>query len=87
MNSGIPEPQYDPEFTNRVITATGPKAHPRLKQLMPSLLQHLHDFAREVNLTTAEWRAGVDLVSTYATTNKPTFPPDDPVSVVWIDLI
>jgi len=30
---------------------------------MPSLLRHLHDFAREVNLTVAEWTAAVDLVS------------------------
>lgn len=56
-------PKYDPEFTDNVIAATGPKANPRLKEIMPSLLRHLHDFAREVDLTVAEWTAGVDLVS------------------------
>ncbi|XXH04894.1 hypothetical protein Hte_011316 [Hypoxylon texense] len=56
-------PKYDPEFTDNVIAATGPKANPRLKQIMPSLLRHLHDFAREVNLTVAEWTAGVDLIN------------------------
>jgi catechol 1,2-dioxygenase len=55
--------QYDPKFTDRVIAATGPKANPRLAQIMPSLIRHLHDFAREVNLTVDEWMAGVELVS------------------------
>jgi len=53
---------YDAEFTDHVIAATGPDAHPRLAQIMPSLLRHLHDFAREVNLTVAEWTAAVDFV-------------------------
>lgn len=57
------KPKYDPDFTDKVIAATGPNAHPRLKQIMPSLLRHLHDFAREVDLTCAEWMAAVDLVS------------------------
>ncbi|KAI1777694.1 Intradiol ring-cleavage dioxygenase [Hypoxylon cercidicola] len=55
--------KYDPEFTDNVIAATGPNAQPRLKQIMPSLLRHLHDFAREVDLTVAEWTAGVELIN------------------------
>ncbi|KAL7626713.1 hypothetical protein AAE478_003487 [Parahypoxylon ruwenzoriense] len=55
--------KYDPEFTSQVIAATGPKANPRLKQIMPSLLRHLHDFAREVDLTMTEWMIGVDLIN------------------------
>ncbi len=55
-------PRYDPGFTDRVIAATGPKANARLAQIMPSLLRHLHDFAREVDLTVAEWMLGVELV-------------------------
>jgi catechol 1,2-dioxygenase len=57
------QPVYDPTFTDKVIAATGINANPRLAQIMPSLLRHLHDFAREVNLTIAEWSAGVELVS------------------------
>lgn len=53
---------YDPDFTAKVIAATGPNANPRLAQIMPSLLRHLHDFAREVDLTVAEWMAGVQIV-------------------------
>ncbi|CAJ2506970.1 Uu.00g081560.m01.CDS01 [Anthostomella pinea] len=30
---------------------------------MPSLLRHLHDFAREVDLTVAEWMAGVEMIN------------------------
>ncbi|KAI0480777.1 catechol 1,2-dioxygenase-like protein [Xylariaceae sp. FL0804] len=55
--------EYDPHFTDRVIAATGPAAHPRLKQIMPALLRHLHDFAREVDLTVAEWAAGVEMIN------------------------
>ena len=32
---------------------------PRLREVMGSLVQHLHDFARETNLTHDEWRKGV----------------------------
>lgn len=58
----LEKPQYDPKFTDRVIAATGPKAHPRLAQIMPGLLRHLHDFAREENITVAEWTAAIDMV-------------------------
>ncbi|MFZ0657704.1 MAG: dioxygenase [Candidatus Binataceae bacterium] len=33
--------------------------NPRLKQVMQSLINHLHEFAREVQLTPAEWNAGI----------------------------
>lgn len=32
---------------------------PRLSQLMAALVRHLHDFAREVRLTEAEWMAAI----------------------------
>lgn len=62
-----PEVQPEPvengqSLTDQVIAATGPKAHPRLAQIMPSLVRHLHEFAREVNLTVPEWMAAVDMV-------------------------
>lgn len=56
------KPKYDSRFTDSVIAATGPNANPRLAQIMPSLVKHLHDFAREVDLTVEEWMAGVDMV-------------------------
>lgn len=56
--------RFDPDFTQSVINATGPKANPRLKQVIGSLIQHLHDFARENEITVDEWMAATELVST-----------------------
>jgi len=58
-----PSHNYDPAFTDKVIAATGPKASPRMRQVMTSLIRHLHDFARETDLTVSEWMAGVDMVN------------------------
>ncbi|KAK6950439.1 hypothetical protein Daesc_008767 [Daldinia eschscholtzii] len=60
---GAAKTKYDPEFTDRVIAATGPKAHPRLKEIMPSLLRHLHGFARDVDLTIAELMIGIEMIN------------------------
>lgn len=54
--------KFNPHFTQAVINATGPKASPRVRQLTTSLIQHMHDFARENELTVDEWMAGVELV-------------------------
>jgi catechol 1,2-dioxygenase len=54
--------KFNPDFTQAVINATGPKATPRVRQLTAGLIQHLHDFARENELTVDEWMAGVELV-------------------------
>ena len=35
----------------------------RLKAVMTALIRHLHEFAREVNLTPAEWIKGVEFLS------------------------
>ncbi|EXJ93936.1 hypothetical protein A1O1_02329 [Capronia coronata CBS 617.96] len=56
-------PRFDPTFTRRVIEAMGPKTSPRMREVMTSLITHLHDFAREVELTVDEWSAGVDLIN------------------------
>jgi catechol 1,2-dioxygenase len=57
------KPKHDPTFTDKVIAATGPNANRRLAEVMPSLVRHLHAFAREVNLTVGEWSAAVEFVS------------------------
>lgn len=33
--------------------------NPRMREIMSSLVQHLHDFARDTKLTHDEWRAGI----------------------------
>ncbi|PSR97680.1 hydroxyquinol 1,2-dioxygenase [Coniella lustricola] len=55
--------QYDPVFTDSVIAATGPKASPRMRQVMASLIRHVHDFARENDITVAEWMQGVEMLN------------------------
>lgn len=52
-----------PAFTQNVIDAMGPNTPPRLREVMASLIKHVHDFAREVQLTTDEWMAGVQLIN------------------------
>ncbi|MEO1313089.1 MAG: dioxygenase, partial [Pseudomonadota bacterium] len=37
----------------------GKDMDPRLRDVMGSLARHLHAFAREVNLTHAEWNTGI----------------------------
>lgn len=36
---------------------------PRLRQIMTSLVRHLHDFAREVQLTEKEWLEGINFLT------------------------
>ncbi|KAK7746498.1 hypothetical protein SLS53_002457 [Cytospora paraplurivora] len=57
------KPQYDPNFTDSVIAATGPKASPRIRQVISSLIRHVHDFARENDITVAEWMQGVEFLN------------------------
>ncbi|KAI7212384.1 protocatechuate 3,4-dioxygenase beta subunit, partial [Hortaea werneckii] len=58
MSTG-PSHKYDPNFTQHVIDTCGPNTSPRMKQIFSSAMRHLHDFAREVDLTPEEWLAGV----------------------------
>lgn len=55
--------RFDPNFTQHVVEAMGPKTTPRLRQVMTSLIRHVHDFARETELTVDEWMAGVQLIN------------------------
>ncbi|HVN27544.1 MAG TPA: intradiol ring-cleavage dioxygenase [Candidatus Binataceae bacterium] len=37
--------------------------NPRLKEIAGALIRHLHEFAREVNLTPAEWMTGIEFLT------------------------
>ena len=50
-------------FTENVINAIGPKATPRTREVMSALIRHVHDFAREVELSVDEWMMGVHFVN------------------------
>lgn len=49
--------------TQAVIQSFEGCADPRLRQIMTSLVQHLHDFMREVQLTEEEWLAGIEFLT------------------------
>ena len=46
-------------ITPAVIQELASADDPRLRQILTSLVTHLHDFAREVQLTEAEWMQGI----------------------------
>lgn len=61
--AGAKKPQYDPNFTDSVIAATGPKTNPRMRQVMASMIRHVHDFARENDITVSEWMQAVEMLN------------------------
>lgn len=50
-------------ITQAVIARMAGTPDPRLKEIMTSLVQHLHAFAREVRLTEAEWLQGIEFLT------------------------
>lgn len=46
-------------ITEAFISYMGEETDPRLREVMTSLVRHLHAFAKEVNLTHAEWQTGI----------------------------
>jgi hydroxyquinol 1,2-dioxygenase len=50
-------------LTDAVIRQLEETPDPRLKQIMTSLVEHLHAFAREVQLTQEEWFKGIEFLT------------------------
>jgi hydroxyquinol 1,2-dioxygenase len=50
-------------LTDAVIAALANADDARLKEILTSLVHHLHAFIREVNLTEAEWLAGIQFLT------------------------
>jgi protocatechuate 3,4-dioxygenase beta subunit len=56
--------EFTPEtITDAVIERMSTTPDPRLREIMASLVRHLHDFAREVNLTPEEWIGGIGFLT------------------------
>jgi catechol 1,2-dioxygenase len=55
--------RFDPNFTQNVINLMSPETKPRHREILTSLITHLHDFIREVELTQEEWVIGVNYVN------------------------
>ena len=50
-------------LTDAVLAKLEGATDPRLKQIMTSLIKHLHAFVREVELTESEWFAGIQFLT------------------------
>lgn len=50
-------------ITQAVIQSFAGTPNARLKEIMTSLVRHMHDFAREVKLTEDEWFKGIDFLT------------------------
>ena len=50
-------------ITQAAIASFAQSDNPRLKQIMQSLVKHLHAFAQETHLTEAEWMAGIQFLT------------------------
>src|ERR1700689_819680 len=46
-----------------VIESFGAQTDPRLREVLTALVQHLHAFAREVELTIPEWEQAIDFLT------------------------
>ena len=50
-------------LSDAVVAAMAGAGDPRFKEIMTSLVKHLHAFIREVNLTESEWLAGIQFLT------------------------
>ena len=51
------------QITQNVLDSIAQTPNPRLKQVMSSLVSHLHAFIREVELTQEEWALGIQFLT------------------------
>jgi protocatechuate 3,4-dioxygenase beta subunit len=50
-------------ITDATLDQMSTATNPRFKQIMEAAVRHLHDFAREVDLTPEEWLAGISFLT------------------------
>jgi hydroxyquinol 1,2-dioxygenase len=61
-------PSSDPsdreqQITDQVVASFETSPSPRYREVMQSLVRHLHAFARDVRLTDAEWRQAIEFLT------------------------
>ncbi|MFD7877783.1 intradiol ring-cleavage dioxygenase [Streptomyces sp. NPDC059766] len=64
-DAAVPVEQQDREadVVRQVLESFEACTDPRLRQVMQSLVRHLHAFVREVRLTEAEWSEGIEFLT------------------------
>src|SRR6204780_4932529 len=63
------------QLTEAVLAETERADDPRFKEIVQALVRHLHDFAREVRLTEAEFDASINLVARLGQLTPPSAGP------------
>ena len=58
-----PRPTTEDDITAEVLRRFDGTTDPRLKQIMQSLVKHLHAFLKDVQLTEGEWWKGIDFLT------------------------
>lgn len=61
----------DKGITQAVLARIGHCDDPRFKRIMTSLVAHLHDFVREVELTESEWLSAIEFLTQVGQTCTP----------------
>ena len=63
VNVSPEQVQVEQTLTEKVLRSFEDCTDPRLKQVMESLVTHLHAFIRDVRLTEAEWEAAIGFLT------------------------
>ena len=61
--AGAAQAGREDALTAEVLASFGGSGAPRFREVMQSLVRHLHAFAREVRLTETEWQQGIDFLT------------------------
>ncbi|MGA8550073.1 MAG: intradiol ring-cleavage dioxygenase [Stellaceae bacterium] len=59
----MPRNKTEDDITAEVVQRFAQTPHPRLREIMLSLIRHLHEFVKEVNLTEAEWFQAIEILT------------------------
>ncbi len=59
----MPRNQTEDDITAEVVQRFAQTSQPRLREIMLSLIGHLHEFVKEVNLTEAEWFQAIEILT------------------------
>ena len=65
MSTGVtkPRPTTEDDITAEVLRRFDATKDPRLKQIMQSLVKHVHAFLKEVQLQESEWWKGIEFLT------------------------
>jgi hydroxyquinol 1,2-dioxygenase len=61
--SGVPRAKTEEDITAEVLARFSATPDPRLRQIMLSLISHLHAFVKEMQLTEAEWFQAIEILT------------------------